>query len=403
MASVFTLLPIEIWQLIAWPHKDSFVSRLLSLTSIEFHLTLAPKKLPPYNWQLAFGRYYDLEAHLRMRRTPIEDDYKWELTFDGKTGKVKPQSLAEGALCGQHIKNLDFLGTQGCGLTFTADDHFYGAVRKRRRLSIDWLVAAGGFAVDGTAFQYALETGDLLFSKWLLCRSREPNEITAPERNLARAVAKKNIPMIRWLRSRGCQWSSAIFNTATAYLTVAELNDEFVVRGCPLPLPGTEVFPGIFTKGSTAVLEWLLGKYGLVIGSTAFAFTEAVYHHNWPMATWLFARDPRVGGFASANPPILDLDDLERLWAMGVRPPTPLFVFRANNTVGEATWLLDHGTVPKEATLLALINAGNLGVLRLLRDRCGAVLTWPATAVAVAVEKKHLDLLKAMLDWGVPL
>jgi hypothetical protein len=401
MASVFTILPREIWQLIARPHKDSFVSRLLALTSLELWLVLKPSKVPPYNWGLAFGQWYDLETQLCLRAAA--GDNRWELTFDGKTGRVIPEVLATGALYGNNIKNLDFLVTLGCPLNLTREEHFAVAVQWQDRLSVDWLIAVCGLAVDKAAFLDALDTGDLLFAKWLLCRSRKPDEIVAPEVNLARAIARKNIPMIRWLRSRGCQWSSGTFNIATAYLTVAELNDEFVVRGCPLPAAGTPVYPAVFTKGSVAVLEYLLTKHGLTIGSLAGAFAEAVYHHNWPMATWLFARDPRVGGYASATPPILDLDDLERLWAMGVRLPTPLFFFRANNTVGEATWLLDHGVMPTEKTLLAFINAGNLGVLKLLRERCGATLAWPSNAVAVTVEKKHLDLLKALLDWSVPL
>lgn len=160
----------------------------------------------------------------------------------------------------------------------------------------------------------------------------------------------------------------------------------------------------IFPRGRVDVLEWLLDKHGLVVDEPAQALVGALGKRNWPLVKWLIGHFPQATNIEGHGKLILHVADYERLWALGVRPPSPLFALEGAVPAADATWLLEHGVMPTQAQLKALVTGANLPALKLICERANPpALPWPADAYQLALNAKHLDMVRALMDWGVPI
>ena len=93
--------------------------------------------------------------------------------------------------------------------------------------------------------------------------------------------------------------------------------------------------------------------------------------------------------------------ELERLWALGLRPPTLGFEYYGGADTARVAWLMAHDVEPTDHDIATMVVEGRLATLRTVRQRFGAVLTDAHTSAAY--HNKDRDMLMYLLEEGAPL
>ncbi len=386
------LLPAEMWREIGQAdqgtHDEGYAAGLLARTCRTLH-ALFPRATPP-----------TLHVFLRWLGRHVEglhfmgDGPELRIVYDERIvrlANINPlDSLVFGAIeCGR-LATLLAVRRAWVQMDSLFLDH---AISTQQRPIIEWLVNVELVPRTYERLVPALDVGDLAFLDWLYdmmgFRSLESDLIL-----IAAGLGREDL--IRWLHARGCRSGDgqSLFICAAARCSVATLS-WLLAETMATPWP---YLPIQAMDNSMEVIKWLLGEpCRCTVDRSVPYLAAAIREHNWPVVEWFVATHGRWGseqriGFLPV--PGLSIPELDRLWALGLRPPTTGFEY--DTDPARVAWLVAHGVEPSRGDVNFLVMKGAVDALRALRERFGPLVV-PFTAAHTRFARESED--EAMLEY----
>jgi hypothetical protein len=284
---------------------------------------------------------------------------------------VDPEHLIYGAIERGRLAILRALAQ--VNVSFRPQRFLCHAVKKEQKAVIEWLVKDQKVPRYADAIATAAAKNSVDFLSWMYRDAGFKNMSNQAMANAARygqrpsVLALGRLPLLtrrgsdehlRWLYERGCPSDHmSMFRLAAMACSVPTLT-WLVEKAVVKP---ERALPSDAMANTLVVIQWLLGDpCGCFLHPEIRYLGKAIEAHNWPVIEWFVA----THGHGSGSPGMslslslsrslylpwttgwrgaahLSVPEMERLWGLGLRPPTAGFEYHGGADAG-----IDNSCVP---------------------------------------------------------